>query len=414
MPLTLSRAIRESPYRPVFAHPVLRRLLPGYAISALGDGMAVVAVGWLAVDLAPADGRALWVALAAAAYTLPGALGAILLGRLLRGRAPARLATWDALLRACALGAIPLAHVAGALSIGLYVGLLATSSILHSWGQAGTYTLLARQLREADHLAGNAVFSTIASGATIAGPLLAAPLVLWGGAASVLAVDAASFAILAGTLLWAAPDTAPNPTAEPTASRTGGLTVIRRHPPLRNLLLLSIGFFFLFGPVYVALPLHVTQDLHASAGTLAAFYSLFGAGALVGSLLTGYLRRLPLAPTTTAIVTLSGLTLLPLGLGAPTPAALAGFTLLGLMWPPYSTMSTTLFQRATPASDLPAVLAVLSAARTLPVPLGTALGGPAAATLGPTPTLLLTATATLTLGLTATALLPRTTTPETP
>jgi hypothetical protein len=399
MARSVLHTLRNSPYRPVLAHPVLRRLLPGYAVSSIGDGMAVVAVGWLAVELAPADGRGVWVALAAAAYTLPGALGAVVLNRLLRGRDPARLATWDALLRGTALGAIPVAHVAGALSIGLYIALLATSSVLHSWGQAGTYTLLARQLRERDHLAGNAVFSTIGSVSSVAGPLLSAAMVVWTGAIGVIAVDAASFVVLAGTLLLAAPKAAESESAE-DASRAGGWAVIRADPTMRNLVILSIGFFFLFGPVYVALPLHVSQDLHASAATLAGFYSLFGAGAVVGSLLTGYLRRLPLARATAGIVTLSGLTLLPLGVGAPTPAAMAGFTLLGFMWPPFSSMSTTLFQSSVTTAQLPQVLAVVSAIRILTVPLGTALGGPAVAAFGPRTTLLITATGILTLGLT--------------
>jgi MFS transporter len=420
------QALRTSPYRPVLGHPVLRRLLPGYAISSIGDGMAVVAIGWLAVELAPADARGVWVALAAAAYTLPGALGAVVLNRLLRGRNPARLATWDALLRAGALGAIPVAHVVGALSIGVYIALLAISSVLHSWGQAGTYTLLARQLRERDHLAGNAVFSTIGSVSSVAGPLLSAAMVVWTGAIGVIAVDAASFAILAGTLLLAVPRAAearktteaensqkpekpekPENSAE-DGSRVGGVAVIRADPTMRNLLILTIGFFFLFGPVYVALPLHVSQDLHASAGTLAGFYSLFGAGAVLGSLLTGYLRRLPIARAAAGIVAVSGLTLLPVGLGAPTPVAMAGFALLGFMWPPFSAMSTTLFQRAAGPTQLPQVLAVVSAIRILTVPLGTALGGPSVAAFGPETTLLISAMGILTLGLAATATMPHT------
>lgn len=409
MKSSLPHAVRASPYWPVVAHPVLRRLLPGYTVSSLGDGMAVVAVSWLAVELAPADDRGIWVALAAAAYTLPGAAGAVLLNRLLRGLAPARLATWDALLRAGALGAIPLAHTTGVLSIWLYVALLGASSVLHSWGQAGTYTLLARQLPEGHHLAGNAVLSTIGSVSTVTGPLLAAPLVIWGGAASVLAVVAATFAVLAATLrLGVPPDadpTAPDPAAQ--ASRTSGFGVIRHDRGLAGLLLLSAGFFLLFGPVYVALPLHVTDDLHAPVGVLATFYSLFGAGAVAGALLTGYLRRLPLGPAAAGIVAVAGAALLPLGLGAPTPAALAGFTLVGLLWPPYAAMSTTLFQRSTPPALLPQVLAVVSAVRTLAVPLGTVLGGPAVAALGPTRTLLASAVGMLALGLAAAAALPR-------
>ncbi|GAP48296.1 MFS transporter [Streptomyces azureus] len=409
MKLSLPHAVRASPYRPVVAHPVLRRLLPGYTVSSLGDGMAVVAVSWLAVELAPADDRGMWVAFAAAAYTLPGAAGAVLLNRLLRGLRPARLATWDALLRAGALGAIPLAQTIGVLSIWLYVALLGASSVLHSWGQAGTYTLIARQLPEGHHLAGNAVLSTIGSVSTVTGPLLAAPLVIWGGAASVLAVVAATFAVLAATLRLGMPPDADTtaPDEADQASRTSGFGVIRHDRGLAGLLLLSAGFFLLFGPVYVALPLHVADDLHAPVGVLATFYSLFGAGAVAGAVLTGYLRRLPLGPAAAGIVAVSGAALLPLGLGAPTAAALAGFALVGLLWPPYSAMSTTLFQRSTTPALLPQVLTVVSAARTLAVPLGTVLGGPAVAALGPTRTLLVSAVGILALGLAAVAALPR-------
>ncbi|MFF5053868.1 hypothetical protein ACFY1S_11875 [Micromonospora sp. NPDC000663] len=77
---------RTSPYWPVVSHPLLRRVLPGLAVSALGDGMAVVAVIWLAVELAPSGQRETWIALAVAAYTLPSAAGTVLFARLLRGR----------------------------------------------------------------------------------------------------------------------------------------------------------------------------------------------------------------------------------------------------------------------------------------------------------------------------------------
>lgn len=45
---------RSSPYWPVLTHPRLRRVLPGLVISALGDGMSLVAISWLALQLAPA------------------------------------------------------------------------------------------------------------------------------------------------------------------------------------------------------------------------------------------------------------------------------------------------------------------------------------------------------------------------
>jgi hypothetical protein len=56
---------------PVLASPVLRRLLPAFAVSAVGDGMSAVGVAWLAIRIAPPADRGL----AVAAYTLPGAAG---------------------------------------------------------------------------------------------------------------------------------------------------------------------------------------------------------------------------------------------------------------------------------------------------------------------------------------------------
>ncbi|WP_405527682.1 MFS transporter [Streptomyces avidinii] len=400
MPLKPARTFSTSPYRPVITHSTLRRLLPGFTVSSLGDGMAVVAVSWLAIEIAPAAERGMWVALAAAAYTLSGAVGAVLLGRLLRHRSPARLVACDALLRATALGAIPVCHALGMLSIELYVVLLATSSVLHSWGQAGVHTLLARLLPERDHLAGNAVLSGIGSLSTVFGPPLAGALILRGGAATVIAVDAATFLVLAATFLFGMPhDAAPAP--RESGSRAAGFAVIRRTPALLGLLALSFAFFCLFGPVYVALPLYVSDGLGAPAGLLAAFYTAFGVGAVLGSVLTGYLGRLPMGPAATGIVVAFGLFMLPTGLGAPTAVAVAGFAAAGLLWPPYAALSTALFQRSAPRDLLPQTLAASSAVRVLAVPLGTALGGPLVAGLGARGTLLVSAASIAVLGLAA-------------
>jgi MFS family permease len=48
----LTGRARTSPYYPPLSHPVLRRILPATAASALGDGMSAVAIAWLALQLA--------------------------------------------------------------------------------------------------------------------------------------------------------------------------------------------------------------------------------------------------------------------------------------------------------------------------------------------------------------------------
>jgi len=45
-------------------------------------------------------------------------------------------------------------------------------------------------------------------------------------------------------------------------------------------------FFFLYGPVEVALPVYVAHDLHADAGLLGTYWTAFGIGALVAALIT--------------------------------------------------------------------------------------------------------------------------------
>src|SRR4030095_15366916 len=52
VPLVLRRHV-PSAYRPVLANRVFRRLILGFAVSYLCDGMSFVAVAWLAVALAP-------------------------------------------------------------------------------------------------------------------------------------------------------------------------------------------------------------------------------------------------------------------------------------------------------------------------------------------------------------------------
>jgi MFS transporter, DHA3 family, macrolide efflux protein len=44
---------------PVIASPALRRLLPAFAVSAVGDGMSAVGVAWLAIRITPPADRGL-------------------------------------------------------------------------------------------------------------------------------------------------------------------------------------------------------------------------------------------------------------------------------------------------------------------------------------------------------------------
>jgi len=397
-------------YRPVLANRVFRRLTLGFAVSYLGDGMSFVAVAWLAIALAPQATAGLWVGGAVAAYTLPGVAGALLFGRRLR-RVPARrLLLADNVVRGVFIGVVPLAWFAGVLTPPLYVGLLAVSSLLHAWGNAGKYTLLAELLPEDQRLAANTLVGSLEFAAMIAGPAIAGVLVTVASPALVLGLDALTYVFLAvlvaRTRLPDAGRASPVDTVDHEAAR-GGFALLRSHPELLGLLTLTWFFNFLYGPVEVALPLHVTDDLHAPGTLLGLYWMLFGIGALLGGLAVGALRQLPLWPVTVGIVIGWGLTLVPFGFDVPTAVTVACFTLGGAIYGPFVALSVTLMQAKAPPRHLAAMLAARSAALLTASPIGTALGGPLTTALGPQATLGGSGLATVALGVIACLLLAR-------
>jgi MFS family permease len=417
-------------------------VLPGAALSALGDGMSAVAIAWLAIRLAPVSSRGLWVGAAVAAYSLPGAAGAVLLRRWLRGRGGAGLVLVNAVLRAAALGLIGCLAIAHLLDPAGYVGLLGVSSLLSAWGVAGKYTLIADLLPAEQRVAGNTVFGLADQLSLMIGPALAGVVTALAGPAIVIAADAASWVVLAISyariaplaaarpthLLESeppraspalAPDPAPSdpapsdpapsdPAAVPSAAaepEPSGWAVIRSSPVLPGLLALSFVFYLLYGPIEVALPVHVASDLHGSAALLGTFWAVFGVGAVIGELSAPFLRRLPVWPTMTAIVIGWGLALAPLGLRTPLWTALAAFFVAAVIWGPWMSLSMAVLQEASPPGVLAQVIAARSSLLILASPLGTALGGPIVAGLGARRTLLTSAVATVALGLITTAVL---------
>lgn len=394
---------RSSPYWPVVSHRLLRRVLPGMAVSAFGDGMAVVAISWFALQLSPAHSQGTWVALAVAAYSVPATLGAAIFGRLLAGRGSAQLVYWDALLRGVVLALIPVAHFAGLLNPPLFVALLAMSSLLHSWGVAGRFTLIAEVLPEEQHLPANALLNIFGGAATVAGPPVAGLLIGWQGAVLVIALDAISFLVLAVAYLLALrAGVADKPTEAPPKRQSLGLRSLARDRPLLGLMLLTFAFFAFFGPVYVALPIYM-ENVGGSATLLGLYYTAFGIGSLIGAVASGYAGRLPLWPAMIGIVLGFGLTLLPIGLGAPTPVSMVAFGLGGFIWAPYMSLSRAYMQRRVEPSRLSSVLAVNSALIIPAVPLGTILGGALVVLLGARATLLACSIATVALGLASAA-----------
>jgi hypothetical protein len=382
-------------YLRVLRRPGLRRILPGLAVSALGDGMSMVAVAWLALQIAPPAQAGVWTGLAVAAYSLPASLGAVLFSRWVRGLNGAGLVAVDASVRAVVLGGIATLAVAGALSPAGYVALLAMSSLLHAWGNAGAYTLVAEVLPERDQVTGNALISTFTQSALIAGPALAGWVTAAAGPGWVLAADALTFAVLALTS-WPAAGR-----AAVVAGRREGIAwrALLGRPQLLGLVAVTCVFFFLYGPVEVALPVFVARELDASPSLLGAYWAVFSVGAVVGGLLAGLLQRWSLWTVVVGVIVGWGAALLPIGLSDAVWPGLIGFAAGGVIYGPFTAICTALFQRTSPPELLSGVLAARTALTIPSVAAGSLLGGPVTVALGGQRTLLLSGLLTIALGI---------------
>ena len=388
-------------YRTLLDDRRARRLLSGLGVSSLGDGMSLVTIAWLAVRTAPAGELGLFVGLAVAAYTLPGAAGAVAFGRYLRHRPARALVLADCLLRTVFLGAVAVLAAAGALPPAAYVALLAGSSLLTSWGRAGQYTMLAQIGGDDGRLAANSLATAQVWLATIVGPALAGLLLTRIAPAWLLGFDAATFAFL-GAQAWRTHTEAAT-TEEPVDGRAAesGFRLLRRSD-LLGLIVLTWLFFFLYGPVEDALPVYVAHDLGAHAGLLAAYWVSFGVGALASTLFVGALRSRATRRITLLIVAGWGACLVPFAF-APVPVTLACFALGGVIYGPFVPLTYALFQSITTTANLPSVLAARSAAVIVAAPLGTAIGGPIVAGIGAGWTLAASGAATVLLAILAAA-----------
>jgi len=320
----------------------------------------------------------------------------------------AQLVAADASLRAVALAAVAILAVAGRLDPVGYVALLAISSLLHAWGSAGAYTLIAELLPAEDRVTGNALLSTFTQAAFVVGPALAGGLTALVGPGWVIGVDAASFAVLAmaGWAVSARPADAVE-VAPPAAPATGGWRTIRDRPRLLGLIVVTCVFFFLYGPVEVALPVHVAHALHGSPGLLGLYWTVFGVGATIGALGATLLRHRPPWRVVVSIIVGWGAALLPLGLTDAVAPGLVGLAVGGLIYGPFTAICTALFQHSTPPQVLSRVLATRTALTTPSTALGTLLGGPLVTAVGGRHTLLISALLTIALGASVAAVLIR-------
>lgn len=348
------------------AHSAYRRLFLAQVVALAGTGLATVALGLLAYDLAGSRaGAVLGTALAVkmVAYVVVAPVAAALVARL-----PRRAVLVGAdVVRLVVAAALPFVGEVWQVYVLIFV-LQAASATFTPTFQSVIPDVLTD---EDDYTAGLSLSRLAYDLESVASPMLAAALLLLVPSAALFGGTALGFAasavLVAGTVLPRRGGTStpePDGTGLPFGRRARrGVVLLWRTPSLRPVLALDLtvaaaGAFVLVQTVVVA-----RDVLGRGDGTVAMLLAVVGAGSVTAAVaLPAVLRRVPerRVMLTGAVVLAAATALVPLALaptGAALPAIVGLWALVGLGWSAVETPVGRIVRRGVDRADLPAAFA---------------------------------------------------------
>ncbi len=357
--------------------PAFQRLWLGQSISYLGDQFAIIALLWFVLQV---TGSGAAVGLVILCFDLPGVITGAILGRLLDRFQPRLVMGFDNLARAALIGAIPALYALGWLQPWHIFALALLAGTISPATTAGVRTLVPHLVDDADLDGANELTAASLQFSYLAGPVAAGFIVAkWGGPWA-LCIDAISF-LLMGILALTLPSIPRTPhvaqsAAAKDAKRWLGFGSLFSLRSVTAISLLSLIFFFSYGPLEAALPVYSSRALHANADGYGLLWTGFGVGAFVGVLtLTRLSRRWRPSIALPMIAVLWGALLCPLYFIHQIPLAMIFLGVAGAAWAPYTPMETTLLQRLVPAEIRGQVFGARYSLVVGAAPLGAALGG---------------------------------------
>jgi len=259
-------------------------LLCAETVSTSGSEMTWLAVPWFVLATTGSPTRMGFVVAAgvagAALFGLPG--GALLA----RVGARQTMLIADAC-RAPLVLAVPVLHWTGALSYPLLLAIVFAESAFFGPYFAAQRVVVPELLGEGEEVVGRA--NALLQGATritlVLGPATAGVLIGVVGAATVLVIDAASFAVSFVLIASFLPRTRPVVRAESSGGVFAGLAYIRRDPLLRTwgsmMVVIDASWLVLFA----AVPVLVFEEYGRHVAIAGWLIGAFGAGALAGNVI---------------------------------------------------------------------------------------------------------------------------------
>src|SRR5688572_29890468 len=354
-------------------YPAFRRLWAGRSVSLLGDTLTLIALPWFVLQVTDSGTATAGILLT---LQFPAILTSMFIGSLIDRFQPRSIIAIDNGLRTFIVGLIPILYWFGLLELWLLFLLTFLAGMLVPATEVGSRSVLPDLVEDEDLEAANMLWSFSLNLSLVIGPAVAGLLVASFGGPSVLLIDAVTFAVMALVAV-----TIPNvernkPSAKAPLAERLGLRQLWEMKVVRYTTLLSLVFFFSYGPLEAALPIYSDAILQTDARGYGLLWSALAVGALIGTLSSTLLsRRLRLGIALPLIAFLWGASLLPIAFINQLWQACGLLLLGGLMWGPYTPMETTLLQRNVPKEQLGRVFGARSTLLTGGSPLGLAVGG---------------------------------------
>ena len=366
-------------------------LVAATTISNLGNGITSLAIPWFVLVTTGSPARTgIAGALTVLAAVLSGALGGALVDRLGHKRA----SILSDLLSGVTVAIIPTLHLLDVLEFWHLLVLIFAGAVFDAPGsvaRTALVPLLARQAGMPLERATAAMQFADQSSRSLFGPLAAGLLIGLMGAAAVLYVDAATFAlsiVIVGLLVQvrgraASTSEEQGAAAAEPAQPESFLSAIRsgfaytwRDDFLRLVIPISLLYNFIISPtVAVILPV-LARDQFDSASALGLILASFGAGSALGTILYGWkghsLSRSGLFFAAVALIS-AGFWILPVA--SSTWQAMIALALVGLAIGPTNVLSLTIMQERVPEEMLGRIFGVLFAFSAALAPLGVFLAG---------------------------------------
>ncbi len=366
--------VERPSYRALFAIPGLPRLVGSMVLARISGQMVSLVLVLFALERygSPAvAGAVTFLAIA------PGLVCSPIAGALLDRHGRTRLVVVDYAVGALSLFLIASLATAGALPVGLLLGIVTVNSLTGPLSNTGVRTLFPVLVPPPLWERANAIDSNGYVIASIFGPALAGSIVAFAGAPAALVVTGAFSACAAAVALGIRD---PSPRGENGAllgDAWRGLVYVARHPTLRSLAvtisIANVGW----GLFFIALPVLVLHRMGGDAATVGSLFALLGAVGFFAVLLMGRISTRGREPLLFGMAMLGQAVAFTIALfsdGDLVRVSLA-MMVLGLATGPFDVTLFTLRQRRTDPAWMGRAFAVSMALNFAGFPIGSALGG---------------------------------------